>query len=429
MATEYLIGLAPLAMNSISRVLDVALTGRRTSVSSSIFWVDQFPFDVRMRTTPTVKLMLRAMLEMESAVTTNSVASLLITICESTFTFTVGIVVEGLSSGASESLGSCVVVGGAGTVVVDVITGLMETMKLSVGAAAAEKLIVAGTAAYSVHVPEASTVRLPLKRSMVQMLVVEEACEISPSDAPALTRAAMVIPSKSVGSMVSIVVLCGNDSVREVAVSVALAVLVGIARVRCGFVGKIRSISQIPLRKKVAYERMPNGSFVGSPSEQTFGVRLTNRTSSFASVMSFFVPNGIEIVAQNEMVSPSIDDQVLASRGEVLAFFPETLMATRAINFVTTKLTLAVAAACVSVAAMDAVIVQVPAALRYPTRKTVFVADVVLRPVTFSAEQIFGVSVVHVTMPPPDDGVASSDGPMAKTGYDAAAPVMLSVRV
>ena len=56
-------------------------------------------------------------------------------------------------------------------------------------------------------------------------------------------------------------------------------------------------------------------------------------------------------------------------------------------------------------------------------------ADVVLRPVTLSAEQISGVSVVHVTMPPPDDGVASSDGPMAKTGYDAAAPVMLSVRV
>ena len=46
-----------------------------------------------------------------------------------------------------------------------------------------------------------------------------------------------------------------------------------------------------------------------------------------------------------------------------------------------------------------------------------------------SAEQISGVSVVHVTMPPPDDGVASNDGPMAKTGYDAAAPVMLSVRV
>ena len=56
-------------------------------------------------------------------------------------------------------------------------------------------------------------------------------------------------------------------------------------------------------------------------------------------------------------------------------------------------------------------------------------ADVVLRPVTLSAEQISGVSIVHVTMPPPDDGVASSDGPMAKTGYDAAAPVMLSVRV
>ena len=252
MATEYLIGLAPLAMNSISRVLDVALTGRRTSVSSSIFWVDQFPFDVRIRTTPKVKLMLRAMLEIESAVTTNSVASLLSTICESTLTLIVGIVVEGLSSGASDAIGFCAVVVGAGTVVVDAITDSMETIKLSAGAAAAEKLIVAGTAAYSVHVPEASTVSLPLKRSIVQMLVVEEACEISPSDAPALTRAAMVMPSKSVGSMVSIVVLCGNDSVREVAASVALAVLVGTARVRCEFVGNTRSISQTPLRKKVA---------------------------------------------------------------------------------------------------------------------------------------------------------------------------------
>ena len=252
MATEYLIGLAPLAMNSISRVLDVALTGRRTSVSSSIFWVDQFPFDVRMRTTPTVKLMLRAMLEMESAVTTNSVASLLITICESTLTLTVGIVVEGLSSGASDAIGFFAVVVGAGTVVVDVITGLMETMKLSVGAAAAEKLIVAGTAAYSVHVPEASTVRLPLNRSIVQMLVVEEACEISPSDAPALTRAAKVMPSKSVGEILPIVVLCGKDKVRGVAASVAFAVLIGTARVRCGFVGNTRSISQTPLRKKVA---------------------------------------------------------------------------------------------------------------------------------------------------------------------------------
>lgn len=55
--------------------------------------------------------------------------------------------------------------------------------------------------------------------------------------------------------------------------------------------------------------------------------------------------------------------------------------------------------------------------------------DDVLRPVTLSAEQISGVSVVQETMPPPDDGVASSDGPMAKTGYDASAPVMLSVRV
>jgi hypothetical protein len=52
--------------------------------------------------------------------------------------------------------------------------------------------------------------------------------------------------------MVSIVVLCANDSVRGVAVSVALAVLVGTARMRCEFVGNTRSISQTPLRKKVA---------------------------------------------------------------------------------------------------------------------------------------------------------------------------------
>ena len=58
-------------------------------------------------------------------------------------------------------------------------------------------------------------------------------------------------------------------------------------------------------------------------------------------------------------------------------------------------------------------------------------AVVALRPVTLSAEQISGVLVVHVTTPPPEDGVASNDGPMAKTGYDpdAATPVMLSVRV
>jgi len=117
MATEFLIGLAPLAMNSISRAFDATLTGKRISVSSPIFWVDQLLFDMRMRTTPTVKLILRAMLASESAVTTNSVASLLSTICESTLTLTVGIVVagdvpsvvEGLSSGASnhQLFGSC----------------------------------------------------------------------------------------------------------------------------------------------------------------------------------------------------------------------------------------------------------------------------------------------------------------------------------
>lgn len=52
-----------------------------------------------------------------------------------------------------------------------------------------------------------------------------------------------------------------------------------------------------------------------------------------------------------------------------------------------------------------------------------------LRPTTLSAEQISGVSVVHVTMPPPDDGVASNDGPIAKTRYSVLKLVMLSVRV
>lgn len=103
---------------------------------------------------------------------------------------------------------------------------------------------------------------------------------------------------------------------------------------------------------------------MGSPNEHTVGVRLTNRTSSVASAISFFVPNGMETVAQNEMVSPSTDVHVLSGRGEVLAFFPATLIATRAINFVTWKLTLVVATSWVSVAAMDAVIVQVPAELR-----------------------------------------------------------------
>ena len=70
-------------------------------------------FDMRMRTTPTAKLMLRAILAREAAVTTNSVASLLSTICESTLTLIVGIVVAGavpsvverLSSGASDTIG------------------------------------------------------------------------------------------------------------------------------------------------------------------------------------------------------------------------------------------------------------------------------------------------------------------------------------
>lgn len=112
--------------------------------------------------------------------------------------------------------------------------------------------MVAGTEAYTVQTPVASTVSLPLTRSIVQTLVVEEACDISPSEAPALTRAVMVMPLKSVGEILPIVVLCGNDSVRVAAVSVAFAVLVGTARVRWELVGSSRSTSHTPLERKVA---------------------------------------------------------------------------------------------------------------------------------------------------------------------------------
>ena len=56
-------------------------------------------------------------------------------------------------------------------------------------------------------------------------------------------------------------------------------------------------------------------------------------------------------------------------------------------------------------------------------------ADCALSPVMASAEQMSGVSDVHETMPPPDDGVARSDGPIINTEYDAAAPAIPSVRV
>lgn len=56
-------------------------------------------------------------------------------------------------------------------------------------------------------------------------------------------------------------------------------------------------------------------------------------------------------------------------------------------------------------------------------------ADCALSPVITSAEQMSGVSDVHVTMPPPDDGVAKRDGPIINTEYDAAAPAIPSVRV
>ena len=56
-------------------------------------------------------------------------------------------------------------------------------------------------------------------------------------------------------------------------------------------------------------------------------------------------------------------------------------------------------------------------------------ADCAPSPVMASAEQMSGVSDVHETMPPPDDGVARSDGPIINTEYDAAAPVIPNVRV
>ena len=56
-------------------------------------------------------------------------------------------------------------------------------------------------------------------------------------------------------------------------------------------------------------------------------------------------------------------------------------------------------------------------------------ADCALSPVMASAEQMSGVSDVHETMPPPDDGVARRDGPIINTEYDAAAPVIPNVRV
>ena len=56
-------------------------------------------------------------------------------------------------------------------------------------------------------------------------------------------------------------------------------------------------------------------------------------------------------------------------------------------------------------------------------------ADCALSPVIASAEQMSGVSDVHETMPPPDDGVARRDGPIINTEYDAAAPVIPNVRV
>ena len=56
-------------------------------------------------------------------------------------------------------------------------------------------------------------------------------------------------------------------------------------------------------------------------------------------------------------------------------------------------------------------------------------ADCALSPVIASAEQMSGVSDVHETMPPPDDGVARRDGPIINTEYDAAAPAIPSVRV
>ena len=77
-----------------------------------------------------------------------------------------------------------------------------------------------------------------------------------------------------------------------------------------------------------------------SPSEQTEGVRLINRTSSVASFSNFFVPNGTVTVAQNETVSPVNEDHECSERKEVFDLLPLTRICTRVISFVTSKLTL-----------------------------------------------------------------------------------------
>jgi hypothetical protein len=148
------------------------------------------------------------------------------------------------------------------------------------------------------------------------------------------------------------------------AVNVAVAELTGTARRRCWFVGTTASTSHVPLPENVAIVRAPNTSMVLSPNEHTEGVRLMNRTSLVASVNSFLVPSGMLTVAQNDTVSPVNEDHEYAERNEVFDLLPLTRNCTRVRSFVTSKLTLVETASCVSVAAIEAVIVHVPAELR-----------------------------------------------------------------
>ena len=120
----------------------------------------------------------------------------------------------------------------------------------------------------------------------------------------------------------------------------------------------------MPLPVNVAIVRAPITSMVLSPNEQTEGVRLINRTSLVASFSNFFVPNGIVTVAQNETVSPDNEDHEYAGRNEVFDLLPLTRICTRVTSFVTSKLTLVETASWMSVAAMVAVMVHVPAVLR-----------------------------------------------------------------
>ena len=177
--TVNLMGSTPSEMNSSSSAVVAGLKGKRMSATSFRFWLVQRPFDVRIRTVPEVSLRFRAMLMSESRVTTNSVTSSFRMIWVSTCTLTLGMVV-GVSL-ASE-LGGMIVVNGddflGANVVVEATVFSNATSNESGAALAEAKLTVAGTDAYSVHVPDLMTRSKPLNRSIVQTSVVALAYEI-----------------------------------------------------------------------------------------------------------------------------------------------------------------------------------------------------------------------------------------------------------